>query len=153
MESNELDDLFRESVLDHCRNPRHADPLEAADISADGVNPFCGDEIHLQILLDGHGRVARIGLQGVGCTINQASGSMLTDVVEGRTLQEIDAVSESFGKMMQGDAASEDEIRELGDLRSLSGVREFPVRIKCALLAWSTLEDAIRAHRGAHDEA
>ena len=144
---NELDDVYREAILDHSRSPRNREKLERADITADGVNPFCGDEIHVQIALDGDGRVARVGLQGVGCAINQAAGSMLTETVLSMTDGEIEAVSNLFGRLMNGGTLSEAELAELGDLQELVGVRQFPVRIKCTLLAWSTLREGIEEYR------
>ena len=150
MALDELDGLYRDAILDHSRNPRNRDRVEAPDISADGVNPFCGDEVHIQVALDDDGRVARIGLQGVGCAINQASGSMLTEAVHGRTLEEISAASEAFRNMMQG---RDDEAAVEAPLDSLAGVKQVPVRIKCALLAWSTLDDGIEDHRRGNSSA
>ena len=150
MEFDQLNDVYREAILDHRRNPRNHARLDDADITSDGVNPFCGDEIHLQIKLDGRGRVARIGLQGEGCSINQATGSILTEVLDGKTIEQIEAVSDAFQRMMRGDTLSDEELRELGELNELSGVRQFPVRIKCALLAWSTLEEGIGDYRRSH---
>ena len=144
----ELDDFYSEAILDHCRRPRNQAKLEDPDISADGINPFCGDEIHLQIDLDERERVLRVGLQGVGCSINQATGSMLTEAVRGKSLEEIEAVSESFGDMMGRDPVEDGSAVELGELETLSSVRQFPVRIKCALLAWDALQDGIDAYRG-----
>ena len=141
MAFDNLDDLYRDVILDHCRHPRHQDKLEDADLVADGVNPFCGDEIHLQINLDESGRVVSIGFQGQGCSINQASGSMLSEAVEGKTLDEIETISTSFHDMMQGEPPLP------GDLGALSGVLQFPIRIKCALLSWATLQDAIEEYR------
>lgn len=149
MELDELDDLYRDAILDHCRHPRNQERVEEADIVADGVNPFCGDEIHIQIKLDPEGRVARIGFQGEGCSINQATGSMLSEAVKGRTIDGIEAISERFKAMMQDEIPQEDR-PDLGELQALAGVRHFPVRIKCALLAWSTLEDGIDDFQRAH---
>lgn len=145
MGPGELDGLYRDEViLDHRRNPRNPDLLEDADITADGVNPFCGDEIHLQIKLDDRGRVSRVGYQGDGCSINQATGSMVSEAMEGMTLDELGAISEAFREMLRGDGEpTRNQLSELGDLAALVGVRAFPVRIKCALLMWATLEDAI----------
>ena len=143
----ELDDFYSEAILDHCRRPRNPAKLKDPDVSADGVNPFCGDEIHLQIELDAHGHVVQIGLQGVGCSINQATGSMLTEAVRGKGLDEIEAVSEAFGSMMAGHLPDDGGAVELGELENLSSVRQFPVRIKCALLAWDTLQDGIDDYR------
>ena len=147
MAFDQLDDVYREVILDHRRHPRNRRTLERADISADGVNPFCGDEIHLQIALDDDGRVSEVGLQGVGCSINQATGSLLTEAIQSKTLPEMAELSELFHGMMSGDALSETDRRRLGDLQELDGVRQFPVRIKCALLAWSTLDDATDDYR------
>ena len=142
MALDELDELYRDAILEHCRNPRHRDRIEAPDLTADGVNPFCGDEVHVQIALDDEGRIARIGLQGVGCAVNQASGSMLTEVVQGRSLEEAGHMSEAFRGMMRGaDKAVE------SPLDVLAGVKQVPIRIKCALLPWSTLDDGIEEHR------
>ena len=149
MEFAELDDLYRETILEHCRNPRNRDKLEDGELTAVGVNPFCGDEIHLQFNLDEEGRIAGVGLQGVGCSINQASGSMLTEVIEGKRLEEVESFSDAFRNMMEADPSTPAP-EEVGGLQSLSGVRHFPVRIKCALLAWSTLEEAIEDYRDGH---
>ena len=146
METDALEDLFHETILDHRRNPRNHDRLEDADIVADGVNPFCGDEVHIQINLDDGGRITEVGLQGVGCSINQAAGSMLAEVIEGESLDRTEEVSSSLRAMMGG-ADSPGAPPLPGDLQSLSGVRKFPVRIKCALLAWSTLEEGVARYR------
>lgn len=141
-----LDHIYRDDViLDHRRNPRNPGRLDDADIAMDGVNPFCGDEIHLQIKLDSDCRVARVGFQGEGCSINQATGSMLSEAVKGLTLDEAAGLSDRFHRMMQGPDPSPEQLADLGDLGSLAKVRDFPVRIKCALLAWSTLEDGLPA--------
>ena len=151
MDSSGLDDLYHDAILDHCRHPRNRPPLADPDITARAVNPFCGDEIHLQIGLDDDGRAARVGLQGVGCSINQAAGSMLTEAIRGQTLTEVEDISNAFGSMMQGDTASEEEVKALSrDLPMLSSVRRFPVRIKCALLAWTALDDGIEEYRRNH---
>ena len=145
-----LDGLYGDVVLDHRRNPRNRDKLEEADITAHAVNPFCGDEIHIQISFDEGGLVGRVGLQGEGCSINQAAGSMLTEALAGRTLDEIEAVSQLFYDMMGGDGPPQEALESLGDLIALSGVRQFPVRIKCALLSWSALEDGLADYRRDH---
>ena len=139
-----LDGIYRDDlILDHRRHPRNPCHLSDADIVADGVNPFCGDEIHLQIVLDDQSRVSQVGFQGEGCSINQATGSMLSEAIKGLTLAEAEELSGSFHRMMQGPDPTSAQLDQLRDLGTLSKVREFPVRIKCALLAWSTLEDAI----------
>ena len=130
-------------ILDHRRNPRNPTRLDSADIVLDGVNPFCGDEIHLQIKLDTDCRVSLVGFQGEGCSINQATGSMLSEAIKGLTLDEAAGLSDRFHRMMQGSDPAPEQLADLGDLGSLAKVRDFPVRIKCALLAWSTLEDGL----------
>jgi nitrogen fixation NifU-like protein len=150
MGPDELDGLYRDRViLDHRRNPRNPHTLEDADITADGVNPFCGDEIHLQINLDDKGRVSQVGFQGAGCSINQATGSMISEAIEGMNLDEVGAKLEALRKMLKGDGEpTRRQLSDLGDLGALAGVRAFPVRIKCALLAWSALGDGIGDYRG-----
>jgi nitrogen fixation NifU-like protein len=146
METDELEELYGEAVLDHCRNPRGHRKLEDAEIVAASVNPFCGDEVHVQINLDEGGRVSAVGLQSVGCSINQASGSMLADVIEGRSLEQIEALHAAFRAMFVADASN--PAPELpGELATLYGVRAFPVRVKCALLAWSALEEGVERYR------
>ena len=147
MELSELDDLYREAILDHCRNPRNVGKVEDADISSRAVNPFCGDEIDLQLGLDESGRVERVGINVKGCSIMQATGSMLSEAIKGKTLNEIGEISDSFRKMMGGDAEAEEALEGNGDLDSLASVRQFPVRIKCALLSWNAVEDGIEEYR------
>ena len=144
-----LDQIYRDDViLDHRRRPRNPDYLVGADIAVDGVNPFCGDEIHFQIRLDDRLCVSDVGFQGEGCSINQATGSLLSEAIKGMTVAEAGDLSTRFHLMMQGPEPSAVELRELGDLATLSKVRDFPVRIKCALLAWSTLEDGLTQQGG-----
>ena len=147
MELNRLDDLYREAILDHRRNPRNRERVKAPDIEGDAINPFCGDEIHLQIALD-DGRVADVGLQGEGCSINLAAGSMLTEAIRGKALDEVDALVGLFRSMMRGDAEAEAVLGSEGDLSNLAGVREYPVRIKCALLPLSALTQGIECYKG-----
>ena len=149
MESVELEDLYSDTVLDHCRHPRNRDVIEAPDISGRAVNPFCGDEVDLQIALDGD-LVSSVGLQAVGCSINQASASMLSEALDGRSLDEIESTDELFRTMMGGAAVSQGELKRLGELQALSDVQKVPVRIKCALLAWSALEEAVEDYRREH---
>lgn len=142
----DVDDLYREIILDHYRNPRNPEKLPAADIAAEGMNPFCGDEVLLQIALK-DGLVDAVGFQGVGCSISQASASILTELIKGKTLQEAEAVYLLFRDMMQGKETSAEAMEALGQAEALAGVKRFPIRIKCALLAWVTLEDGIKKHR------
>lgn len=142
----ELDELYQEVILDHYRNSRNKTPLPSPDIEYDGFNPFCGDEVVLQLKL-ADGAVQQAGFHGQGCSISQASASMMTDLLKGKTLEEAIALSEVFRKMMSGQEPTEEELDMIGDLEALKGVCKFPVRIKCALLAWATLEDGITEYR------
>ena len=148
MARDELDDLYDACILDHCREPRNSAPLESPDATASAVNPFCGDEVYLQLEI-ADGRVTGIGVQSVGCSINLATASMLSEAVAGRTTAEAEVVSERFRDLMAGAAVSGAEAERMGDLTSLRSVRAFPVRIKCALLSWTALEDALESLDGA----
>ena len=141
-----VEDLYREVILDHYRNPRHRGSLEDADARAEGQNPLCGDEISLDLRF-AEGRVAAVAFDGHGCSISQASASMMTDAILGRSVAEIHDLTHRFKAMMgieEGEAPTGERPGEaLGDLEALQGVRKFPVRIKCADLPWTTLEDAL----------
>ena len=137
-----LDDLYREILLDHYRSPRNRGHLAGANAQADGANPLCGDQITVELLVDDDGRVTDVAFEGSGCSISQASSSMMTGYVKGRTADEALAGVEAFQRMMV-DGEPLDE--EFGDIEALAGVRKFPVRVKCASLAWKTLEQALSA--------
>lgn len=142
----ELDELYQDVILDHYRSSRNKAKLESPDIEFDGFNPFCGDEVVLQIkLIDS--TVGAASFHGQGCSISQASASMMTDLLKGKTLEEAETLSEIFRKMMMGSVPTSEEMDRMGDLQALQGVRKFPIRIKCALLAWATLEDGIQEYR------
>ena len=137
----EFDELYRELILDHYRNPRHREPLAQADVVAEGYNPLCGDEVELRLAFD-DGRVRDLSLHGRGCSISQASGSMLADAVIGKPVDEVRRLIELFTAMLTEPEQAVPE--ELGDLEALQGVAKFPVRVKCATLAWHTLEDGLK---------
>jgi len=142
MSASDLEDLYREIILAHYRRPRHkGEEVTAPSCSADGANPLCGDEIHLQVRLDDSGeRIAAIGFTGNGCSISQASASMMASYVDGETVATALAGVAAFQRMMiTGEPAGE----EYGDIEALVGVAKFPVRVKCASLAWKTLELAL----------
>src|SRR3954463_13210758 len=143
-----LEDLYREIILDHYRTPRHRGELAPPAVRAEGHNPLCGDEI--QVYLDVHdGVVNDIKVGGQGCSISQSSASMMTQAVKGKRLDEVRALVRRFKGMMSVDDAesSADDAAvaavKLGDLEALQGVVKFPVRIKCATLAWNTLLQAL----------
>ncbi len=145
-----LDDLYREIILDHYRTPRNRGELESPPaIESRGHNPLCGDEITLYLLVDGEGDdavVSDVKISGQGCSISQSSASMMTQVVIGKPVSQARAMIRRFRSMMGlEDVESQpgdDEI-DLGDLEALQGVVKFPVRIKCAVLGWNTLADAL----------
>ena len=147
MVPSDLDELYDVRILDHSRAPRHADRIDAPDAEGSAVNPFCGDEAHIHLALD-NGRVARIGVQSVGCSINRASASMLSEVVLGKSPGEAAEAERRFRRLMNGAALSADESESLQDLVALGAVRAFPVRIKCALLPWTALEEALEDFDG-----
>ena len=143
---DELDELYREVILDHYRNPRNKISLASPDIEKESFNPFCGDDIVIQIKISESGTIEEIGFQGQGCSISQSSASMLTSLVKNQTIRTAMTTSNIFTNMMQGHDPTAEELDKLGDLEVLSGFKKFPVRIKCALLAWATLEEAIEAY-------
>jgi len=142
-----LDDLYREVILDHYRHPRRRGTLEHPDAHAEGQNPLCGDEISIDLALAGD-RIADVRIQGRGCSISQASASMMAEAITGKTIAEARDLMRRFKAMMdiEPGEAGLDAARPgaaLGDLESLQGVRRFPVRIKCADLPWATLAQAL----------
>jgi nitrogen fixation NifU-like protein len=143
----DLDDLYREVILDHYRSPRNRRSLESVDIETRGFNPFCGDEVVLQLKLDQTGLIDEISQGGHGCSISQASASILSDLVRGKTLEEGEKLSGAFREMMRGEELSNDQLDAMGDLEALQGVRKFPIRIKCALLPWAALDDGVAEYR------
>lgn len=138
-----LDSLYQEIVLDHYKNPRNHSLLEEPDLKAEGFNPFCGDRVVLTAKLDDAGLVSDVGFYGEGCAISQSSASMMTEAIKGGTVADASEMVAVFKGMMQGKELSPDQEESLGELAVLRGVREFPIRIKCALLTWSALQDAI----------
>jgi nitrogen fixation protein NifU and related proteins len=141
----ELDDLYRDVVLDHYRSPRGRDPLPAPDVRQEGFNPICGDEVHVAIEMD-NGSIRGCQVCSRGCAISVASGSMLAELLPGRSCEDCERLSEAFRAMLHGEAPPKD--LDMGDLEALHGVAKFPVRIKCAMLPWTTLKAALRAYAG-----
>jgi nitrogen fixation protein NifU and related proteins len=138
-----LQSLYQELILQHYRSPRNRGELEEPDAEILMNNPVCGDEITLRLKVAGD-RIEKARFTGQGCSISQASASMMTQQLEGKTLEEARALSSRFTQMMHGDAGAASD-RALGDLRALAGVAKFPVRIKCALLPWNALSEASRS--------
>jgi len=143
-----LEELYREVILDHYRNPRNKGHLDSPDASAQGVNPLCGDDITLDLALD-DGVVTDVAVSGQGCSISQSSASMMTEAIKGKSRAEIDELVAKFRAMMALDDGADPGLDPerpgsvLGDIEALQGVRQYPVRIKCASLAWNTLLEAL----------
>jgi nitrogen fixation NifU-like protein len=137
----ELNDLYRDVILDHNRRPRNFGPLESADASADGVNPLCGDRLTLRLKLAAD-KIEEIRFEGQGCAISTASASLMTEAVKGRTRAEALGLFDRIHRLLTDDDAEADG---LGKLAALSGVREYPARVKCASLCWHTLASALNS--------
>ena len=130
--------LYQDIILDHYRRPRNKGTLEHASVSVPMRNPLCGDEITLELEMNGD-QVADVRFTGRGCSISQASTSMMTEMIKGKNAGEIGRIGERFRAMVMGDAAAADDVA-LGRARALEGVARFPARVKCALLAWNAIE-------------
>jgi nitrogen fixation NifU-like protein len=137
----ELNDLYRDVILDHNRQPRNYGVLEPADASVEGFNPLCGDRLTLRLRM-AEDRIADIRFDGEGCAISTASASLMTEAVKGKTRAQALELFDRVHQLLTDDAAPSDE---LGKLAALSGVREFPARVKCASLCWHTLASALKS--------
>jgi len=137
---SELSDLYQEVILDHNRQPRNFRVLERVTHHAEGYNPLCGDRLQLFLEVTG-GVITDVGFQGSGCAISKASASMMTERLKGVPVADARALFERFHRMVT--TPPDREVEDLGKLSSLAGVREFPVRVKCASLAWHTLKAAL----------
>lgn len=140
---SELRDLYQEVILDHNKRPRNFGPLADADREADGYNPLCGDRVHVYLRLEGE-RIADIRFEGEGCAISTASASLMTEAARGRSVEELGRLFEDFHELLTGDPSVAGEAGPaLGKLAVLEGVRAYPMRVKCATLAWHTLLAAL----------
>jgi nitrogen fixation NifU-like protein len=137
----EINDLYRDVILDHNRRPRNFGVLAPADASVEGYNPLCGDRLTVQLKMEGD-EIADIRFEGQGCAISTASASLMTEAVKGKTRADALALFDKVHSLLTDDAAPSDE---LGKLAALSGVREYPARVKCASLCWHTLASALKA--------
>jgi nitrogen fixation NifU-like protein len=137
-----LSDLYRDILMDHYKYPRGKKTIEHPDIENEGKNPLCGDSITVQVKLDNN-KIEDIGVDCVGCAICTASGSMLADIIAGKSIDEVKEIARVVKHMLKGEEYETD--LELGDIEALEGVKKFPVRIKCALLSWTTLANSLKA--------
>ena len=140
---NALRELYQEVILDHSRHPRHHGVLEGASHKAEGYNPLCGDRVTVYLKLDADNRVADIKFQGKGCAISQASASMMTDMLKGRTAAEADRLMQGFLHLVKGEDASDLPEDDRERLEVMGGISAFPMRVKCATLAWHTYKSAV----------
>ncbi len=133
-----LDNLYKEIILEHYKNPRNYGILSPATLSREGLNPSCGDELEIFLIIEDN-KIKDIKFQGEGCAISKASSSLMTVAIKGKTLREAKKLAEQFKEMIRGNGVA----KELGDLSVLQGVAKLPARVKCATLSWITLEQAI----------
>ena len=142
--SQELTDLYRALILDHSRSPRHFGRLDKATHTADGINPLCGDKLRLYLQIDRDGRIEASSFEGTGCAISVASASMLTDAINGLSVEGADACVDTVTRRLAGEDAALGPGVAMDNLKALDGVREYPARVKCATLAWRALHAALQ---------
>jgi nitrogen fixation protein NifU and related proteins len=139
---SELSELYQQVILDHNKKPRNFRKLDTANHSAEGYNPLCGD--HLTIYMDLEDDLVKdVGFEGSGCAISKASASMMTQAIKGKSKDEAETLFKEFHSMVTGDVDEETDDNNLGNLKIFAGVREFPVRVKCATLPWHTMHAAL----------
>lgn len=140
---SELRELYQQVILDHNRNPHNFGPLETANRHQEGFNPLCGDHLHVYLQLGDDDRIEDIHFDGSGCAISKASASLMTQLLKGRTAEEAQAQFKRFHDMVTADTDAPIDLEAAGKLAVFSGVREFPMRVKCATLAWHTMKAAL----------
>ena len=139
---SELSELYQQVILDHNKKPRNFHKLETANRSAEGYNPLCGDQLNVYLQLEDD-VVKDVGFEGSGCAISKASASMMTQAVKGKSKREVEVLFDEFHRMVRDELDEENEPNQLGKLKIFAGVREFPVRVKCATLSWHTMHAAL----------
>jgi len=139
---SDLKSLYQEIILDHNRNPHNFKKLEDAHCTVEGYNPLCGDHYTIYLKMDGE-KISEIAFQGSGCAISKASASVMSTVIKGKTRQEAEEWFEKFHHLVRGENKGEMNMEELGKLAAFAGVSEFPARVKCAILPWHTMKNAI----------
>ncbi len=144
-----LRELYQEVILDHSRHPRHYGPLDHATHTGEGYNPLCGDRVAIHLSVDKDDRIAQIKFEGKGCAISQASASLMTDMLTGRTLAEAEKLMGGFLHLVKGDAPSDLNEDDRERLDVMAGVSAFPMRVKCATLAWHTMKSALEGGKAA----
>ena len=140
---SDLSELYQELIVDHSKHPRNFGKLEPADHEATGYNPLCGDKVTVYLKLE-NGLVKEARFQGVGCAISTASASLMTERIKGRTLAEAEALFQIFHELVTAGQSDPAALEQLGKLKVFAGVKDYPVRVKCATLAWHTFRAALR---------
>ena len=148
---SELSELYQQVILDHNKKPRNFHKLENANRTAEGFNPLCGDQLNIYLQVEDD-QVKDISFEGSGCAIWKASASMMTQAVKGKSRQEVEMLFDEFHRMVTGHLDEETEPNQLGRLKIFAGVRDFPVRVKCATLSWHTLHAALSDQKAATTE-
>ena len=140
---SEVRELYQQVILDHNKNPRNFGKLEDANRDQEGYNPLCGDHLHVYLQVDDDGVIEDIRFEGSGCAISKASASLMTDAVKGKSVEEAEAVFSRFQALVTSEVNSPVDEAQVGKLAVFAGVREFPMRVKCATLAWHTMKSAL----------
>lgn len=140
---DDLRELYQATILDHNKKPRNFRVLEDATHEADGYNPLCGDQLTIYARVDEAGRVEAIAFQGSGCAISKASASLMTEALAGKSREEVQTFFDRFHDLVTSSPRTEAKIEDLGKLAVFAGVREYPMRVKCATLAWHALQSAL----------
>jgi nitrogen fixation NifU-like protein len=152
MMDENLRELYQEVILDHSRHPRHFGVLEQANRVGEGYNPLCGDRVKVYLAVDGAGRIADVSFEGKGCAISQASASLMTDMIKGRSIAEAEKLMDGFLHLVKGEDASSIGGGDREYLDVMAGVSAFPMRVKCATLAWHTMKSALEDGMSAKTE-
>jgi nitrogen fixation NifU-like protein len=143
---SDFDDMYQEVIIDHYKNPRNSKKLSGNYDETKAHNPFCGDEIELQLIISDDGIIEQVSVTGRGCAISQSSGSLMSDSVYGKSIEEARNINLNIRSMLKDEELSDEDLDSLGDSYAIEGVKKFPVRIKCALLSWAALKDLIDKH-------
>ena len=147
-----LRELYQEVILDHSKHPRHFGKLDDATNTAQGHNPLCGDRVTMYLKVDANDRIADIAFEGKGCAISQASASLMTDMIVGRTVAEAEKLMGGFLHLVKGEDAGDLDPDDRERLDVMAGVSAFPMRVKCATLAWHTMKSALESGEAAKTE-
>ena len=147
-----LRELYQEIILDHSRHPRHFGPLPEANHVAEGHNPLCGDKVKVYLNVDDKGRIANVAFEGKGCAISVASASLMTDMLKGRSIAEAEELMGGFLHLVKGEDACELAADDKEQLEVMAGVSAFPMRVKCATLAWHAMKAALEGETVARTE-